>query len=67
LQPAVHHVTAIGPDAAGFTDWIHKAFVFASSQSGATKKDFSNECFEYSSVDARDSSGAQPAPSAERE
>jgi hypothetical protein len=67
LEPGVHHVTAIGTDAAGFTDWIHKAFVFASSQSGATQKDLSNECFEYSSVDARAPSGARPAASAERE
>jgi hypothetical protein len=51
-------VTAIGPDAAGFADFIHKAFVFASSQSGATEKDLSNECFEYSSSNARAPSGA---------
>jgi hypothetical protein len=30
----------IGRDGAGLTVWIHKAFVSASSQSEATKKDF---------------------------
>jgi hypothetical protein len=55
------------PDGAGFTVRIHKAFVSALSQSGATAKDVSDEYFCCYGVASSENAWRQRAQSADRE